>query len=351
MDRQVTDDARRPLERFLIVTVCALLILTWMRYAREIVVPFLLATFLAVMLSSPLKWLKSKKVPFTIAIFLVLSLVVFMIVIVSFLLGSSVDQFSQNLPLYQSQLQKLIIHTAKWLEQYDINISKTGLLKAVNPSSILPLINSLLGSLGAIFSKGFLIIFTVILMLIELWDLPIKIKAFYGTKSDRVLYKFNLIDQSIRSYLAVKSILSLITGVLITLCLKVIGLEFAVLLGTLAFLLNYIPNIGSIIAAIPAIILSLIQLGLLKTLIVIAIYLIINVIIGNFIEPRFIGKRVGLSTLIVFLSLIFWGWILGPVGMILAVPLTMTIKSILMVSEDKDKLQQNEADALIEPQV
>jgi predicted PurR-regulated permease PerM len=130
------------------------------------------------------------------------------------------------------------------------------------------------------------------------------------------------------SYITTKAMLSLLTGGLISAGMWLMDVQFALLWGFLAFLLNFIPNIGSIIAAVPAVLLSLLERDPLLTGMIIALYLLVNTLVGNIIEPRFMGHRLGLSTLAVFLSLIFWGWVFGPVGMLLSVPLTMVIKFI-----------------------
>ena len=127
-------------------------------------------------------------------------------------------------------------------------------------------------------------------------------------------------------YMAIKAFTSLITGVLIGISMALMGVDYAVLWGFLAFLLNFIPNIGSIIAAVPAVLMTLLQLGGGSAVSVAIIFLAVNMLIGNVIEPRVMGRGVGLSSLVVFLSLVFWGWLLGPVGMLLSVPLTMLVK-------------------------
>ena len=137
-----------------------------------------------------------------------------------------------------------------------------------------------------------------------------------------------------RRYLAIKSLMSLGTGAAVWLWLTILGVDYPVLWGLLAFLLNYVPNIGSIIAAVPAVLLALVQLGPAEAAWAAAGYLAVNVLFGNVLEPRFMGRGVGLSALVVFLSLVFWGWVLGPVGMFLSVPLTITAKIALAASDE-----------------
>jgi predicted PurR-regulated permease PerM len=136
----------------------------------------------------------------------------------------------------------------------------------------------------------------------------------------------------------IKTLTSLATGILIAIWLAIIGVDFPVLWGVVAFALNFVPNIGSIIAAIPAILLALIQLGIFPALHAAIAFLVVNLVIGNAIEPRIMGKGVGLSTLVVFLSLVFWGWVLGPIGMLLSVPLTMIVKIGLENNEGTQKI-------------
>jgi len=124
------------------------------------------------------------------------------------------------------------------------------------------------------------------------------------------------------------------TGIAIGIWLWLLEIDYALLWALLAFLLNYVPNIGSIIAAIPAVLLALIQFGMGASLITALGYAVVNLVIGSFIEPKFMGRGLGLSTLVVFLSLVFWGWVLGPIGMLLSVPLTMILKIALQSNDD-----------------
>jgi len=135
--------------------------------------------------------------------------------------------------------------------------------------------------------------------------------------------------RQVNKYLAIKTTISLVTGVLIAGWTWFLGLDFFLLWGLIALLMNFIPNVGSILAAIPAVLLAVVQLGVPDALLVASGYLVVNVLMGNLVEPRFMGKGLGLSPLVVFLSLILWGWMFGAVGMFLSIPLTMIVKLAL----------------------
>ena len=177
-------------------------------------------------------------------------------------------------------------------------------------------------------SNGFLILLTVIFILAEAWTFPRKLRTVLDDP-ERDLPHFERFAENINRYIAIKTTVSIATGAFVSLALWIIGVDHAILWGLLAFLLNYVPTIGSAIAAVPPVLLALIQLGGGHALAVAAVFVVVNVVMGNVVEPRFMGRSLGLSTLAVFLSLVFWGWMLGPVGTMLSVPLTMTAKIAL----------------------
>lgn len=191
----------------------------------------------------------------------------------------------------------------------------------------------MLSGLSGALANGFLILLTVVFIMLETSGLPRKLTLALDNP-DQTLAGFSKFTASVNQYIGIKTIFSLITGVLIWLWLVILGVNHAILWGLLAFLLNYVPNIGSIIAAIPAVLLALVQLGATSALLTAAGYAAVNVVVGSVLEPRFMGKGLGLSTLVVFLSLVFWGWALGMVGMLLSVPLTMIFKIALESSAE-----------------
>jgi predicted PurR-regulated permease PerM len=163
---------------------------------------------------------------------------------------------------------------------------------------------------------------------------PSKMRTAFGeSDASDAQTNFRLVAVNIRKYVALKTVISLGTGVGVAVWLSIVGVDFPLLWGLLAFLLNYIPNIGSFIAAIPAVLLAFLQLGFGSTLAAAGGYLVINLVMANILEPRVMGYGVGLSTLVVFVSLIFWGWVLGPVGMLLSVPLTVIFRIVLETND------------------
>jgi len=322
-----------PSTRLLITVACSIVIIAGMRAAQSIIVPFLLSAFLAAICAVPLLWLKRKGISTGIAVIMVLFGILLIGFLVVVLIGTSVQDFSGSLPTYQARLQGEISQIFSWLRGKGININEKGLLKLINPGTAMQVFAGTLDSFRKVLTNGFMIILTVIFILLEVSGFPDKLRAALGDKgaSSEGLDKIAL---SIKRYIAIKTLTSLATGIFVSGCLVIIGVDYPALWGLVAFLLNYIPSIGSIIAAVPAVILSFIQFGIGRTLFVIGAYLLVNTIIGSIIEPRVMGRRVGLSTLVVFLSLVFWGWVLGPIGMLLSVPLTMIVKISLEQSED-----------------
>ena len=186
----------------------------------------------------------------------------------------------------------------------------------------------LLAQLGSMMGNAFTVTFLVLFLLMELDSIPVKTRAIFKGRSESLEY-LNVIAHKIRHYLSIKTLTSLMTGILVWLLLLIIGLDYAILWGLIAFLLNYIPNIGSIVAAVPAVLFAMIQVGTGGVIATIVVFLAANTVIGNIVEPRIMGKGLGLSTFVVFFSLIFWGFILGTIGMFLSVPITIAIKIVL----------------------
>ncbi len=301
------------------------IIVAGVKAASAIVIPFLLSVFIATISAPAIFWLEKLKIPRILAFLMVLALVIFMLFGFGYILSTSVDSFLANTPQYAEKIKEIIGAVQVVLDKFGIKISKNDLETILDPSGVLNFAGGFLKSFTAVLSKSFIIFLGVTFILFETSSL--KTKIYLLTKQDQSKDNpFEKFSQKLNSYLAIKTVISFITGIIVTIGLSIIGVDFALLLGVIAFLFNYIPSIGSVIAAIPAILVALVGLDFNSVLMVIVLYLSVNIIMGNVIEPRYMGKGLGLSVVVIFFSLIFWGWVLGSVGMFLAVPLSMTIK-------------------------
>lgn len=317
----------------LLTTLAALvIIIAGVKTASTLLVPFLLAIFISIICAGPFHWLQQRKVPASIALLLVIGAVMLAGLLVATLVGTSVNDFTRELPIYQKQLRGQTVQLIGYLDKFGIVVSKDLLLEHFDPGAVMQSAASMLAKAGGVLTNSFLILLTVIFILLEAAGMPAKLQAALPD-ADSSLTSFEKFVNGVRQYLAIKTFVSFVTGLIIAIGLTLLGLDYPLLWGLIAFLLNYVPNIGSIIAAVPAVLLAVVQLGPIQALIVVAIYLTVNVVMGNAVEPKFMGRKLGLSALVVFISLVFWGWILGPVGMLLSVPLTMIVKIALEVND------------------
>jgi AI-2 transport protein TqsA len=318
----------------ILLTIAAfVVVIAGMSAAKVILVPFLLAAFIAIISAPPLFWLQRKGLPTWLSLLMVVLGVLLIVLLVAGLVGTSVRDFSKDLPVYEAKLKQQTTLIMGLLEKLGVDTSGLALTEIFNLGATMKLVATMLNSLGNVLTNGFLILMTVIFMLMEASSFPAKLRRVLGGPESSLARFDNFID-NVKHYMAIKTLISFATGTFVAIWLAIIGVNYAMLWGLLAFALNYVPNIGSIIAAVPAVLLAIVQLGVLKALLVAAGYVGINIIMGNFLEPRFMGRGLGLSTLVVFLSLLFWGWVLGPVGMLLSVPLTMTAKIALESRDD-----------------
>ena len=317
----------------LLILASFTIIVAGMKAAESIIVPFLLSVFISIVASPPFFWLQKKGIPKAIALLLVILVFLLFISLIGLLIGTSVNDFTLKLPVYQQKLQSQTQAVVAWLIEKKFIEPDFQLSNVFNPGSVLKMIGDALNQVSGLFANGFLILLTILFIMLEITSIPLKLKKVFSNPEESIL-RLQSVFQNINKYIAIKTWISLGTGILVYILLLIIGVDYPLLWGVLAFALNFIPTIGSIIALIPPVLLTIIQLGFVEAIIILIGYLVINTIMGNILEPKFMGKGLGLSTLVVFLSLIFWGWILGPIGMLLSVPLTITIKIALDSSEE-----------------
>ncbi|HIE76671.1 MAG TPA: AI-2E family transporter [Gammaproteobacteria bacterium] len=312
----------------LLVLACLVIVIAGLKAASSIVIPLLMAIFLAIIASTPLQWLRRRGLPTWAALTLILLLLGSALISIGSLIGASIDQLSNTLPRYEAQLRALIDNVTLWASGLGLTLPPSGLEELIDPAAAAQLFGRLVSGFGGLLANSMLIIFTVLFLMVESATIPDKLRAI-SADPDKTIGNLSAFMESVNSYLVIKALMSFITALAITVYLLVLGVDFAVLWGAFAFFMNFVPYIGSIIAAVPAVTLSLIDAGPAIALAVGAGFLVANIVVGSLLEPRYMGRGLGLSTLVVFVSLLFWGWVFGPVGMFLSTPLTMLVKIAL----------------------
>ena len=332
----------------MLILAAFVVIVAGMKVASPILIPILLSVFIATISAPPLLWLKSKGLPTVLALLVVIAAILGIGLLLVTLVGASVTDFKTQQPIYEARLIDLFDTVYTKAAQFGISLNLSDISGAINPESVARTIGTAVNELGRIVANAFLIFLTVVFILFEISTLPAKLESIVAGKGDS-MERLSEFKRNLQRYLAIKTLTSLATGLLVWLMLTILGVDFAILWALLSFLLNFVPNIGSIIAAIPAVLVALLQIDAATALWAAVGFLAINNVVGTIIEPRIAGRHLGLSPLIVFLSLIFWGWILGPVGMFLSVPLTMMVRLVAESSENMRWLAVVLSDRVPEP--
>ena len=317
--------------RYLVGLAAFIIIIAGLKAAHQIVVPFLAAVILSLMIAPFLAILDRFKLPRYLSLPFIILMISGMGLVLGSMMTASVNVFVSDIPTYQAKLNTLSVdlslQISNILDEFKIPFSTTAIKESLNAGHFLKIAGQTLTSITNLMTNAFLILITVTFILSENQSIKAKFHKHLNDNSD-IIDGFDDIGSLVNRYMAIKTIVSLITGCLVWGALAIIGVKHAFLFGFIAFLLNFIPTFGSILAAIPAVIVSYIDVGFTGSILVASTFAAINITIGNIIEPRIMGKGLSLSPLVVFISLIFFGFILGPAGLLMAVPLTILIKMI-----------------------
>ncbi len=330
-------EAKMPEVPVVLTTAAAfVIVVAGLQAASAIVIPFLLAVFIATLCAPPMFWMVRQGVPNALAVLIIVMALVILAVLMLIFLSRSLTALTMQLPSYQDRLLVLYNQVVAWLNRYGLQIETENVILAdyLSPRFIMTLVTYGLSILRVLVTNLFIILLYVLFILLEASTFQAKIQNAFPDPA--AWEQSKVVAANINRYMGYKTLISLVTGLLIWILLVIIGVDFAGTWGVLAFLLNFIPSIGSILAAMPAIVWALVQLGLPAALLTLLAYLVVNIAIGNFVDPRLLGRKLGLSTLVVIISLIFWGWVFGPIGMLLSVPLTMITK-IVFASQEKTR--------------
>ena len=328
-----------PGARFLFILACLVVVVYGLKAAAPILLPTAMALFLAVLSLPMMLWLSHHKVPAGLATVITVLIFVSLVGLLILAGSSSVTVLQANLDLYQDlfvQRVGAVIDWADSLSDFDITpyVTTAAITDLIDPTWVVDLVRGAIGRIAQFAGTTFIVFLIMAFMLGEVTVFPEKIRYVLGENGgdeDRLAK----VVTEVQTYLGIKTMVSAATGLVLGLWASVMHLEFPLLLGLIALVLNYVPTVGSMIAAVPAVLLSIVLFGSVPHALGVAMgYVVVNVLFGNILEPNLLGRRLGLSTLVVILSLLFWGWAWGPLGALLSVPLTVMVKIWLENTHD-----------------
>ena len=296
-----------------------------LKFASDLLVPFLISIAIAIVLNPIFTYLKEKRIPKFISMIAIIIISLIPVVILADMIALEVKSLTHNFHNLSQDFSQTIDKSGDFLSKIGLTVDQNFLNKIIEKSNLSDIIHGLASQVSSQFSNIFLIFFTAAFMLMEsefFYNKLIKI----GKENNRDINEWIKITTKIKSYFIIKVRTSLITAIWAFLVLWYFDVSYTFLWVSLVFFLNFVPVIGSILAAIPAIVMAFIDNNAMTALWVASWYVTINMVVGNILEPKIMGKGLGLSALVIFISMTFWGWVFGPAGMILSVPLTMVMQ-------------------------
>ncbi|WP_136922903.1 AI-2E family transporter [Polyangium aurulentum] len=317
----------------LLLRLAALVIIgAALRSAANVFIPILMALLLAVVSAPPLAWLEKRRVPMPVAATLVLLANVGIVGAGAMLVASSATELGSAVPRYQARLNEIITSSIAWLEARHVHLPSGAGTHLVSPGTVIELGAGMVRDLAGLLSDTVVVLLILGFILFEASALERKLQKVAGDLGGMPGRVAHIVTE-VQKYLFLKTVISLAMGIVLGVFVALLGVDFALLWGLFSFLLNFIPNVGAFIAGLPPVMLALIQYGPGRALAVMIGFVAVHMVLGNIVEPALMGRRLGLSALVVFLSLLFWGWLWGPAGMFLSVPLTMVARILLEGSD------------------
>jgi AI-2 transport protein TqsA len=307
-----------------------IVIIAGLRAGVTLLIPILLAAFLAGVLHPLVSWLQRRHAPRWLAVIVTIALILGAFTGPGLVVQDATQRFAESAPQYRADFDR---NVGPLLERIQLlGYGELDWQALVDPGAALDLVRSLSAGVAGLLGNAFIILIMTAFMLLEAGHIRQRLQTAFGLEPTQ-LRGMDLALADVQHYLRLKTVISLGTGLLIGFWLLFLGVEYPILWGLLAFLLNFIPNFGSLLAAFPPALLVLVQDGPGRMFVVVLGYVVVNIVLGSIIEPRIMGRSLGLSPVVVLLSLLFWGWIWGGVGLLLAVPFTMVTKILLEHSD------------------
>lgn len=314
--------------RPLVMAGAVVLLLAAIWALSSFLAPVMFALFLAIIAAPVYGWLKRRGLPPGLAMPAMIVLVVVLGASLIFFVLLSFNRLAVSLAGYAAELDIVTGNLQSWLAARGISATDAGLLATLDTRNILQWLARFLGRAGNLAAMFLFVLFTLIFALLEAGSFKDKLAQEFGTDS-RAMARVLQFTQSVVRYFALRAVVNLVTGTAVSVMLLVMGVDHAILWGILTFFMSFVPYLGIFLATVPSVLLALVQYGPGSALVVIAGVAVINVGAENAVAPKLMGHGLSLSPLVVFLAFFFWSFLLGPLGMFLAMPLTVITQFLL----------------------
>ncbi len=322
-----------PILRLLLGGGGLVLIIAGLRAAAPIVNPLLLALVIALTVAPLLGWLKRRGLPTWLALLITIVVIVGGGLILVAFMAFAVEQLATEIPTYQADLdtQKQAIESS--LGQLGLDVSNISQSNALQPQNLVKVAESVAKEVIRAIGSGFVMFLILIFLLFEASGFTAKLRPEW-VPDHPILDRAGRFGKDIRQYVLITTWINLLVGIADTVLLLILGVDFAILWGILAWLLGYIPSVGFWLALIPPLFLAFAEFGTTRALIVLVGYVLINGSVQNLIQPRLMGQGLNLAPVMIVLSLFFWTWVLGPMGALLAIPLTLAVQKLILEGDE-----------------
>ena len=322
----ITTALRQPsFLRVMLLLAATVVVLVGIRLGAAILNPIIFAVVLALLFGPIYFWLQ-RRVPDALALVLMLVVLTIIFVGLSFVLGASITRFTERIGFYTAELKGQLDGLDALLER--LGLSNVEVRDVVKPSALTEALSAVLSGIAAFLSDLFLILIIMLFLLAEGPAMMDRLRASVPEDNPQVA-RLTDVGQAVVHQFALRAIVNLFTAAGITVVLFLLGVDFPLMWGILTFFLSFIPYIGLVLAVAPAVVLALAEFGVSRALLVIAGVIVINILAENVLSPMMMGRGLNLSPTIIFLSFIFWAWLLGGPGAFLAVPLTLFVAIML----------------------
>ncbi|HOE55436.1 MAG TPA: AI-2E family transporter [Candidatus Cloacimonas acidaminovorans] len=326
--------------RILLLIIALAVVASILKTLKSIFIPLIFSIFLLFLFAPLINYLKKHKVPMVLILLITLVIIAVFLGLVILLIYAASNSLINGLPRYEDKFNELIAKGTEYLQNlasnWNINtenISIANIAQIISSGfiSIPQFISNTVNTLVSIIQNIFLIIFFLIFLLLEIDKLPLRLrKATSKLSKEQTLDILQNIEKQIQNYLTIRTLVNLSAALLCMLWMLIFGVDFILVCGILLFVLDFIPDVGSVISSAIPILIYLLQSGFSFLWLIFALLIVATqMLIGNIIEPKLQGVQLNLTPIMVLVSLIFWGWLWGIVGMLICVPLTSAINIIL----------------------